>query len=173
MIAKELTLELHPELRELLPIIRKLIGTLSMHGHSYWEFDGLADRKLVINLREELESIKSAFGEHPDSEVDLPQRVFELRNQVRAQFHAHTRDLLSAEVLGRRDQTPKSQPIIQQQVTPKEEISLLYSGLEDLLVKYGGQDLLTTLARVIKSGEGVGQGHIVADIIQKLAEIEW
>ena len=39
---------------------------------------------------EQLENAKAAFGEHPDSDVDLATRISELRDSDRAKFHALT-----------------------------------------------------------------------------------
>ena len=41
-------------------------------------------------LKEERENILSALGEHPDSPVDIPQRISDVRDEGRAHFHKLT-----------------------------------------------------------------------------------
>ena len=40
---------------------------------------------------EQLENARVAFGFHPDSEMDLAQMIFELRNRERDLFHNNTK----------------------------------------------------------------------------------
>lgn len=46
---------------------------------------------LVERLSEEREKILAALGEHPDSPVDIPQRIAAIRDEGRAHFHTLTR----------------------------------------------------------------------------------
>lgn len=45
----------------------------------------------VERCREEIENAKSALGEHPDSLVDLAQRISDIRDEGREHFHTVTR----------------------------------------------------------------------------------
>lgn len=45
---------------------------------------------LVERLTEERENILSALGEHPDSPVDIAQRISDIRDEGRAHFHVLT-----------------------------------------------------------------------------------
>lgn len=53
--------------------------------------DGCPVHKEVSGLQLERENILSALGEHPDSTVDIAQRVSDIRDEGRAYFHALTR----------------------------------------------------------------------------------
>lgn len=44
-------------------------------------------------LTNQLENARAAFGEHPDSEFDLAERISQLRDEHRNDFHVHTRNL--------------------------------------------------------------------------------
>lgn len=50
-------------------------------------------------LAVQLAQAKEAFGEHQDSDIDLAQRISELRDQVRGEFHSHTENLRLKEQL--------------------------------------------------------------------------
>jgi hypothetical protein len=53
--------------------------------------EGCPIHKEVSGLQLERENILSALGEHPDSPVDIPQRVTDIRDEGRAHFHNLTR----------------------------------------------------------------------------------
>lgn len=53
--------------------------------------DGCPIHKEVSGLQLERENILAALGEHPDSPVDIPQRVSDIRDEGRAHFHNLTR----------------------------------------------------------------------------------
>lgn len=45
----------------------------------------------IAGLKEQIENARAAFGEHPDSEIELAQRISELRDSNRGYFHAQTK----------------------------------------------------------------------------------
>lgn len=47
----------------------------------------------VRELQEVIESAKSAFGEHPDTDMDLAERISQLRDENREWFHKYTNGL--------------------------------------------------------------------------------
>jgi hypothetical protein len=49
--------------------------------------EGCPVHKEVSGLQLERENILSALGEHPDSPVDIPQRISDIRDEGRAHFH--------------------------------------------------------------------------------------
>lgn len=55
-------------------------------------------------MRATLENAKAAFGEHPDTDIDLAQRISELRDEARGAFHQHTRNV---ELLRRAERAEK------------------------------------------------------------------
>lgn len=88
---------------------------------AYWRLEGV--RLVALNgqlarenaeLREVIESAKAAFGEHPDSEVNLAERIAELRDQARKPFHESTKAMqecnrLTAKVEQAKDALQKEQ----------------------------------------------------------------
>jgi len=54
------------------------------------------ERELAAALSQ-IESAKSALGEHPDTEIDLAQRISDIRDEGRAHFHAYTNALKAKE----------------------------------------------------------------------------
>lgn len=53
--------------------------------------EGCPFHKEVSGLQLERENILAALGEHPDSPVDIPQRISDIRDEGRAHFHTLTR----------------------------------------------------------------------------------
>lgn len=47
----------------------------------------------VHDLEEVIKNAKSAFGEHPDTDMDLAERISQLRDENRAWFHKYTKNI--------------------------------------------------------------------------------
>lgn len=91
--------------------IKRLYRLLDLQGAQQWGIDNLASLDAITqernalkevtaakerenqSLREQIENAKSAFGEHPDTDVDLAERISQLRNENRAWFHKYTQNI--------------------------------------------------------------------------------
>ena len=71
-------------------------------------------------LRAEVENARVAFGEHPDSPLDLPQRISELRDEARGMFHANTK--LSEDKRELRDENDALKRLLVVKALTKEEL---------------------------------------------------
>jgi hypothetical protein len=64
------------------------------------DFARTLERELAA-ATEEIQNIKSALGEHPDSHLDVPLRIKAIRDEGRSHFHAYTKTMFELESLKR------------------------------------------------------------------------
>jgi len=81
------------------------IGPYKMDG-AWWNFRPMVPgnraarewmeraSKMICEMKDALEAAHGALGEHPDSPVDLAERISELRHEARAGFHRHTETIM-------------------------------------------------------------------------------
>jgi len=93
------------------------------------------DLDVMITMQEERENILAALGEHPDSSIDIPQQIADIRDKGRAHFHVltQTQENLRNEQRKVRELASETCRLNAQDI--KKQVLALFTGLTGLTVE--------------------------------------